>query len=361
MLFDRKRYAVLTAAAITVSLLAGCGDSPAETASETTEAQASAEETTLETTQAQASATEMTGTQEQSSLSTTETSESSQSAESMTSTAEQTISDAELAAEQADMGDEARYDMCTCGTYTHEEVNAFMEKAKKTLLAEDWKALASMCDYQITIGGRTYNTEEELANANITLTDEYKSRLKAEECHNMFANYEGIMLEKGEIWIAGYCDDNKPSAKLAITAINADVEGPVEKAPRADADTITGSRKAYADVLRKLNSGYTNDLDGMIYDYKTNENNWMKDYYFLLHDLDNDGIDELLVNMDKGKDMTGYFYYDYDVNDKTAYFSYESDQGKPHDSPEKIIKVWNDNKNDVVLYSDEACKELEKD
>ena len=59
--------------------------------------------------------------------------------------------------------------------------------------------------------------------------------------------------------------------------------------------------------------------------------------------------------------MTGYFYYDYDVNDKTAYFSYESDQGKPHDSPEKIIKVWNDNKNDVVLYSDEACKELEKD
>ena len=160
MLFDRKRYAVLTAAAITVSLLAGCGDSPAETASETTEAQASAEETTLETTQAQASATEMTGTQEQSSLSTTETSESSQSAESMTSTAEQTISDAELAAEQADMGDEARYDMCTCGTYTHEEVNAFMEKAKKTLLAEDWKALASMCDYQITIGGRTYNTEE---------------------------------------------------------------------------------------------------------------------------------------------------------------------------------------------------------
>lgn len=177
----------------------------------------------------------------------------------------------------------------------------------------------------------------------------------------MFANYEGIMLEKGEIWIAGYCDDNEPSAKLAITAINADVEGPVEKAPRADADTITGSRKAYADVLRKLNSGYTNDLDGMIYDYKTNENNWMKDYYFLLHDLDNDGIDELLVNMDKGKDMTGYFYYDYDVNDKTAYFSYESDQGKPHDSPEKIIKVWNDNKNDVVLYSDEACKELEKD
>lgn len=38
MLFDRKRHAVLTAAAIIVSLLAGCGDSPAETASETVEA-----------------------------------------------------------------------------------------------------------------------------------------------------------------------------------------------------------------------------------------------------------------------------------------------------------------------------------
>ena len=84
VLFDRKRYAVLTAAAITLSLLAGCGDSPAETASETTKAQASAEETASKTTKAQSSAaetaSEMTDTQTESSMPGTDTTESSQSA-----------------------------------------------------------------------------------------------------------------------------------------------------------------------------------------------------------------------------------------------------------------------------------------
>lgn len=105
------------------------------------------------------------------------------------------------------------YSVCT--SKSKQEVEEFAESMKAAILNEDWAAVSEMATYPITIQGVEYVNEESLAHADIVLSEEYKEALETASCNNLFANWQGIMLGNGEVWIGEVLDEG-----LKVIAIN---------------------------------------------------------------------------------------------------------------------------------------------
>ncbi len=103
------------------------------------------------------------------------------------------------------------------------KVEDFATKVRTAILEQNWKQIARMCDYPITIGKKKYKTSSALENAKITLSSKFLAAIKAEDCSKMFVNSKGIMMgSDGEVWIGEVLDDNMKSQGLRIIAINID-------------------------------------------------------------------------------------------------------------------------------------------
>ncbi len=112
------------------------------------------------------------------------------------------------------------YSVCT--SKSKQEVEAFAEAVKASILNDDWAAVSKMTAYPITIQGVKYVDAESLADSEIALSEEYKQALEAASCENLFANWQGIMLGDGEVWIGEVLDKDMQSQGLKIIAINAE-------------------------------------------------------------------------------------------------------------------------------------------
>lgn len=77
-----------------------------------------------------------------------------------------------------------------------------------------------MVSYPITIRGVEYADAESLAFADIVLSQDYISALSKAKCENLFANWQGVMLGNGELWIGEILNGNMESEELKILAIN---------------------------------------------------------------------------------------------------------------------------------------------
>ena len=89
------------------------------------------------------------------------------------SSMEETLSDQSDSSETTDtVADETTGDYSMCTDVSAEEVEEFAADAKQALLDGDWTTVADMTYCPIDIAGTTYDYNEDLANADITLTDD---------------------------------------------------------------------------------------------------------------------------------------------------------------------------------------------
>ncbi len=105
------------------------------------------------------------------------------------------------------------------------EVERYAAQVRQQFLAHDWTAVASEIAYPVTISDITYNSSaaflEASENFEGNLDEAFFSALEAEDCIEMFCNYQGIMLgETGQVWIGEVLDENLVSQGLKIIAIN---------------------------------------------------------------------------------------------------------------------------------------------
>ena len=275
---------------------------------------------------------------------------SDQNASSAADTSEQT---ATTSADNEKSGD---YSACT--SIPADEVEAFAAKAKQAILDDDWKTVADMAECPIDIAGTTYEYNDDLAGADITLNDDFKSTLKKETCKNMFSNDGGIMLANGEVWISEILDDDGNSLGLKIIAINdgSETEGSSDGNDVSDdsAEDIAMSKHCYDGILCALDNG-DGDVSPVVLG-ELNEYDCMKDHYFMLADLNDDGLDELIVNQSTGKDLGDYFAFSYASDSQEAYCMSEKEAGYAN-----APQVWSDNADDAVVFSYDSCVALEKE
>lgn len=122
------------------------------------------------------------------------------------------------ASPSASADDSADYSVCT--SISTADVDAFASKAKEAFLTNDWGTVSEMCAYPITIGGTEYADADSLQTADITLSDSFITAMNNESCTGMFANYMGIMMGDGEVWISEVLNEDGTSQGLKIISIN---------------------------------------------------------------------------------------------------------------------------------------------
>ena len=110
------------------------------------------------------------------------------------------------------------YSICT--SYSKQEVESFALEAKNSVLSGDWEKVSGMIIYPITIKGVKYKNAEDLAKAEIGFSQTFTEQLAKEECTNLFANWQGIMLGNGCIWIGEVYEKDTHTSQLKIIAIN---------------------------------------------------------------------------------------------------------------------------------------------
>ncbi len=96
------------------------------------------------------------------------------------------------------------------------EVERFAEKVKELVLNGDFQGLAKEIAYPIGINGVIYQNEDEFLKADFVgnLSPEILTELEAESCKGMFANWQGVMLGNGCVWIGDW------GSELKVIALN---------------------------------------------------------------------------------------------------------------------------------------------
>lgn len=106
-----------------------------------------------------------------------------------------------------------------------EETEAFTKEVKQELFNGDWEDLSQKIKYPICIDNTVYNSSDELlTNAEqiqANFVPEFWNNLEEETCIDMFNNSEGIMLGRGQVWLASILHENG-TKELLIIAINND-------------------------------------------------------------------------------------------------------------------------------------------
>lgn len=112
------------------------------------------------------------------------------------------------------------YSVCTSKSVW--EVERFARKVKRQILTGDFEGLSQEISYPITIDGILYQDEEEFLQADFigNVSKEACEWLEMEPCENMFANWQGIMMGCGQVWIGEVINEDMTSQGLRVTALS---------------------------------------------------------------------------------------------------------------------------------------------
>ena len=153
-----------------------------------------------------------------------ETQESETPAE--TAKQEQTQTSQQQSTETAETGsgDENHYSFATAMSKTAvEDVCTYV---KQVYLDEDWKSIAGMVKYPITINNKTLNNADEFRSymEGKKIHDSDRKAMEEETVKDMFVNGQGICMGSGQIWLndPNYMTNEEPT--LQIIAISGIVE-----------------------------------------------------------------------------------------------------------------------------------------
>jgi hypothetical protein len=108
-----------------------------------------------------------------------------------------------------------------------QDVKPFFEAIQKAVEQSDAIALSKMVKYPITLKnpkGKTvkvFTSKEFVASYPQFITSQWKKAVLRQKYKELFANWQGVMIGRGEIWFSGICM-SEPCSKyeLKITGMN---------------------------------------------------------------------------------------------------------------------------------------------
>ena len=115
--------------------------------------------------------------------------------------------------------DKGRYAICT--NYTTSEVEDFAKLVKSDMLHGNWDSLVAKVVFPVMINGIPMEKDGFVdVICDTVVTHDFIKAIRKETCHNMFCNYQGIMLANGCIWISEISDQNGNSRGLKVISFN---------------------------------------------------------------------------------------------------------------------------------------------
>jgi hypothetical protein len=95
------------------------------------------------------------------------------------------------------------------------EVRHLLEQLQSALHGQNKSALARLIDYPLTLqvagekDREIRNEREFLSNYSRIVTPKVADVIRKQRFEDLFANWQGVMLGHGEVWISGICLDSK--------------------------------------------------------------------------------------------------------------------------------------------------------
>lgn len=117
---------------------------------------------------------------------------------------------------------EADYTVATGGAFTTSEVEKYAVEVRTNILESDWETLAEKLAYPITINGNMLLDSSDFLGINIDkiLCQDFVDVIEAEDCRQMFCNWQGISMgDAGQVWIGCVVEDES-DVQLKVFAIN---------------------------------------------------------------------------------------------------------------------------------------------
>ena len=113
-----------------------------------------------------------------------------------------------------------------CGIQ-EEEARTFLSAVQEAVANDNQKALSSMVAYPITLVDlkgkkvKVRNVKEFLRFYPTTATGKWKGAVHRQRYEDLFCNWRGIMIGRGELWFSGICKDQTLGhCQLKIVALN---------------------------------------------------------------------------------------------------------------------------------------------
>lgn len=209
-------------------------------------------------------------------------------------------------------------------------VEAYASEIRTQIIEQDWAGISEKIFYPITIAGTIYqNAEEFLAEDwNRVMTKEFVQSIEAENCENMFHNWQGIMMgETGEIWFAEVLNDDLESQGLKIIAINVP-----EQISHTNLSVFESEPwyEAYRQIINKWT--IIDDFGDFSYLKQYFGEDYSFDNYWLC-DVNSDGVPEFFLHSDYMNITAVFTYYDNEIR----YLTYNVIEGINKETAELII------------------------
>ncbi|NIF58021.1 hypothetical protein F3J27_00880 [Enterobacter sp. Ap-916] len=106
---------------------------------------------------------------------------------------------------------------------SHENYHAFFDNFKTQIAAQNKAEVAKLISYpiKIALAGKKVQIktpQQFIKNYDAIFTPDLVAVVNAQKYQDLFANYQGLAIGKGQIWFSGICQDNqcKKSTVLVI-------------------------------------------------------------------------------------------------------------------------------------------------
>ncbi|MRT55197.1 hypothetical protein GJV11_03595 [Enterobacteriaceae bacterium RIT693] len=109
---------------------------------------------------------------------------------------------------------------------SHQNYHDFFNNLKAQIAAKNKPEVAKLVAYPITVklGGKKVQIKSQpqlIKNYDAIFTPDLVAAVSAQQYEDLFANDQGLMIGKGQIWFSGVCRDNQcKKSTVLITGIN---------------------------------------------------------------------------------------------------------------------------------------------
>jgi hypothetical protein len=110
---------------------------------------------------------------------------------------------------------------------TRPEVAAVLAQLQGAVAAHDAARISALTFFPLTVRGRPgpKNASELARDFDAVFTGKVRAAIRDQTVDSLFANWKGVMIGKGEAWLAGLCDGNSvpgecKNHRLLLVSIN---------------------------------------------------------------------------------------------------------------------------------------------
>lgn len=115
----------------------------------------------------------------------------------------------------------------TAAGISYEEAGTFLRQLREAVTAHNATAVAALTQFPLTVNGKPgpKDAAEFAQQFDAIYTGRVRAAVLTQSVDTLFANWHGLMVGRGEVWISALCDDHGPpdrcrNRRILVVSVN---------------------------------------------------------------------------------------------------------------------------------------------